>query len=126
MFSDHRPVYGIFDCTVKIINESLRDALSRQIYDKQNTIKPTTVGNLISDETDDEDSVGLQSIADGLPPSSSDYRKWWLDQGGSVVIFCLVDSANFRNRTSCNLDYQSSSRFLVKFATVSKPILSLA
>jgi hypothetical protein len=33
------------------------------------------------DDTDDEDLLGYESVEPGLPPASSDRRKWWLDNG---------------------------------------------
>jgi len=34
-FSDHRPVYATFLCTVSIINETVRESLSRSIYEQR-------------------------------------------------------------------------------------------
>ena len=33
------------------------------------------------EDTDDEDLLGYESVEPGLPPASSDRRKWWLDNG---------------------------------------------
>ncbi|KAI9745444.1 MAG: inositol polyphosphate 5-phosphatase [Claussenomyces sp. TS43310] len=78
-FSDHRPVYGLFDCTVSIIDESIREALSRRIFEKRRAEIGGTVVNARTDDTDDEDLIGYDSIEPGLPPASSDRKKWWLE-----------------------------------------------
>ncbi|KAL8895651.1 MAG: hypothetical protein Q9207_008078 [Kuettlingeria erythrocarpa] len=77
-FSDHRPVYATFECTVSNIDESRKEALSRALYEKRkhDLAKPDANG-----EKTDEDLAGYDSIAAGLPPASSDRRKWWLDNG---------------------------------------------
>jgi len=80
-FSDHRPVYATFQCTVSIIDEARREALSREIYDRRQLEVGTTTASAQNDDTDDEDLIGYDSIEAGLPPASSDKRKWWLDNG---------------------------------------------
>jgi hypothetical protein len=78
-FSDHRPVYATFECTVTIVDESVREALSREIYRKRQSEVGTTTADTQTGETDDEDLIDYDSIEPGLPPPSSDRRKWWLD-----------------------------------------------
>ncbi|KAK0966508.1 Inositol-1,4,5-trisphosphate 5-phosphatase 1 [Friedmanniomyces endolithicus] len=51
-FSDHRPVFGYFQCTVSVTEQGKKDHISS--YD---------------------------SVEPGLPPASSEKRKWWLDGG---------------------------------------------
>ncbi|ESZ99269.1 phosphoinositide phosphatase [Sclerotinia borealis F-4128] len=80
-FSDHRPVYATFQCTVSIIDESVRDSLSRSIYDRRREEIGGATASSKMDGTDDEDLIGFESIEPGLPPASSDQRKWWLDGG---------------------------------------------
>lgn len=85
-FSDHRPVFATFECTITIIDEANKTALSKKLYDKRKAEVGTTHaaadGNNDDPDssTDDEaDLIGYDSIAPGLPPASSDRRKWWLD-----------------------------------------------
>jgi endonuclease/exonuclease/phosphatase family metal-dependent hydrolase len=85
-FSDHRPVYATFECEIKIIQEEKRAMLSKQLYEKRKKDLGLRrgaidgIGNPASDaESDDDDLMGYESIAPGLPPASSDRRKWWLD-----------------------------------------------
>ncbi|KAH7363870.1 SacI homology domain-containing protein [Rhexocercosporidium sp. MPI-PUGE-AT-0058] len=80
-FSDHRPVYATFQCTVSIVDEARREALSREIYEKRRYEVGGTTASNPNDESDDEDLIGYDSIEPGLPPASSDSRKWWLDNG---------------------------------------------
>lgn len=80
-FSDHRPVYATFQCSVSIVDEEAREALSRDIYERRRSEVGGTIANTSKDDTDDEDLIGYDSIEPGLPPASSDRRKWWLDNG---------------------------------------------
>ena len=80
-FSDHRPVYATFQCTISAIDEDLKESLSREIYAKRRADVGDTTANARNGEHDDEDLIGYDSIAPGLPPASSDRRKWWLDNG---------------------------------------------
>jgi hypothetical protein len=78
-FSDHRPVYATFQCSVSIIDTAIRESLSREIYSKRRAYVGNTVASARDDETDDEDIIGYDPIEPSLPPASSDRRKWWLD-----------------------------------------------
>ncbi|KAL8872853.1 MAG: hypothetical protein Q9174_001584 [Haloplaca sp. 1 TL-2023] len=75
-FSDHRPVYATFQCTVSRIDEQRKEALSDFLYKQRKSAVTTSPG---SSKKTDEDVVGYKSIAEGLPPASSNRRKWWLD-----------------------------------------------
>lgn len=84
-FSDHRPVYATFECEIKIVQEDKKAMLSKQLYEKRKKDLGLRRGPI--DGTDDrgsewdsdDDLLGYESIAPGLPPASSDRRKWWLD-----------------------------------------------
>ncbi|RDW77073.1 hypothetical protein BP6252_05126 [Coleophoma cylindrospora] len=80
-FSDHRPVYATFQCEVNIVDEQHKDALSREIYEKRRAEVSSNTATTRDDDTDDEDLIGYDPIEPGLPPASSDRRKWWLDNG---------------------------------------------
>ena len=80
-FSDHRPVYATFQCTVSSIDERRKEALSCFLYKQR---KSAVAGSPASSKKTDEDIVGYKSIAEGLPPASSDRRKWWLDNGMDI------------------------------------------
>lgn len=77
-FSDHRPVYATFECTISNVDERRKEELSRTLYEKR---KQSIAGSSAAMEHIDEDVVGYRSVAAGLPPASSNRRKWWLDNG---------------------------------------------
>ena len=92
-FSDHRPVYATFELDVSVIDEEKRSKLAKTLEVKRRAEvegilrRETSGGTVTGDDEDDtasdsadaEDLMGYDSIADGLPPASSDRRKWWLD-----------------------------------------------
>ncbi|KAK4936960.1 Inositol-1,4,5-trisphosphate 5-phosphatase 1 [Elasticomyces elasticus] len=88
-FSDHRPVYAIFEMGILVVDEQKKDDLTRKLYEKRaSEVKSKGVGagesteafsEVGSDEDDVESVAGYASIQEGLPPASSDKRKWWLD-----------------------------------------------
>lgn len=80
-FSDHRPVYAAFQCAVSIVDETAKEALGRKLFEKRRAEVGGTVANSRSDDTDDEDLIGYDAIEPGLPPASSDRKKWWLESG---------------------------------------------
>lgn len=80
-FSDHRPVYATFQCVVSIVDEGIREDLSREIYETRRAEVGSSTANAPTIDTDEEDFIGYDSIEPGLPPASSDKRKWWLDNG---------------------------------------------
>jgi endonuclease/exonuclease/phosphatase family metal-dependent hydrolase len=80
-FSDHRPVYATFQCLISKVDEKKKDQLSEEIYRSRKEIVGDTRATGGADETDDEDLIGYESVEPGLPPASSDRRKWWLDNG---------------------------------------------
>lgn len=80
-FSDHRPVFATFQCVVSIIDEVIRENLSHEIYEGRRSEVGASTANSQALDTDDEDLIGYDSIEPGLPPASSDKRKWWLDSG---------------------------------------------
>ncbi len=94
-FSDHRPVYATFQCTINVVDEVLKEQISHDLYEKRRSDVGNTTANSKLVDTDDEDLIGYDSIAPGLPPASSDRRKWWLDNGGFVRVF-PIDMADLK------------------------------
>ena len=80
-FSDHRPVWANFQCTITVIDEKHKDEISEQLYRQRRSVVGDSTANTHAEDTDDEDLLGYESIEPGLPPASSDRRKWWLDNG---------------------------------------------
>lgn len=77
-FSDHRPVYSTFNVQIRVVDEQRKSELLKELYAKRN--------RQLRDDIEDEDSesefeeiTGYKSIDPGLPPASSDKRKWWID-----------------------------------------------
>ncbi|KAI0125909.1 SacI homology domain-containing protein [Xylariales sp. AK1849] len=80
-FSDHRPVYATFQCVVNIVDENLRERISRELYEQRKADIGQAGPSLDLDESDEEDLIGYDAIEPGLPPASSDRQRWWLDNG---------------------------------------------
>jgi hypothetical protein len=79
--SDHRPVFATFEIGVRVVDEPKKDALLRKLYQKRaKEVKAAVHAEDFSDgDSDLEDIVGYEPVQEGLPPASSDRRKWWLD-----------------------------------------------
>ncbi|KAI1333372.1 SacI homology domain-containing protein [Xylariaceae sp. FL0255] len=81
-FSDHRPVFATFQCTVNSVNEAVRARISRELYAQRKAEVGHTTAVLDSEDSeDDEDLIGYDPIEPGLPAASSDQQRWWLDNG---------------------------------------------
>jgi endonuclease/exonuclease/phosphatase family metal-dependent hydrolase len=80
-FSDHRPVWGLFQCQINVIDQATKDRISEDLYVKRRAAVQVNSSSAKEFETDEESLVGYESIEPGLPPASSDKRKWWLDNG---------------------------------------------
>ncbi|KAL9060328.1 MAG: hypothetical protein Q9162_000732 [Coniocarpon cinnabarinum] len=80
--SDHRPVYATFELRVSMIDAKRRDRLAEELYHSRRA----TTGSALhlngagSDVSDPDDLINLGNET-GLPPASSEKRKWWLDGG---------------------------------------------
>ncbi|KAJ9650421.1 Inositol-1,4,5-trisphosphate 5-phosphatase 1 [Neophaeococcomyces mojaviensis] len=78
-FSDHRPIYSTFDVTLRVINDEKKAEILKKLYAK----RIRQLKDDVEDESDvseeAEELMGYQSVAPGLPPASSDRKKWWLD-----------------------------------------------
>lgn len=101
-FSDHRPVYATFQVLVQRIDEKKKDSLKETLYRQRREVVGDTraAGHLGEYETDDEDLLGYDSIEPGLPSASSDRRKWWLDNGTSILLPVVVWMLIFARSTS--------------------------
>jgi len=80
-FSDHKPIYATFLCEVCIVDEKHKDELNAQLYSQRKAAVGKLTAGANVEDTEDEDLIGYDSVEPGLPPASSDKRKWWLDNG---------------------------------------------
>lgn len=104
VFSDHRPVYGVFVAGITVIDEAKKTALVNKIKEDINT----SLSDLTEEEKltyleenyvfAKEDSVNTTTtqVAEGkkskrLPPPSSDKKKWWIGNGKQVKVSINVD-----------------------------------
>lgn len=88
-FSDHRPVFALFLCTIKVEDEKKKEALSQEIYNQRRSSvgdSLLTTGQLEGEEDDDIEIVE-EPITAGLPSASTDKQKWWLNDGKEY--FCI-------------------------------------
>ena len=69
------------------VDEMTKEALSRKLYAKRKADIGDTTANAGDKDIDDEDLIGYESIAPELPPASSDRRKWWLDNGETLLLY---------------------------------------
>lgn len=101
-FSDHRPVYATFQVLVQRVDEKKKDALKGELYKQRKEVVGDTraAGRLGEDESDDEDLLGYESVEPGLPPASSDRRKWWLDNGTLILLPTIAWILIFGRSTS--------------------------
>jgi hypothetical protein len=102
-------VYGLFQCGVSIIDERRKDQLASELYRKRRAVVGGNTANTNIEDTEDEDLIGYDAIEPGLPPASSDRRKWWLD--GGKFLYQIVLSIHIRLppvRITSSLDNQSS------------------
>lgn len=79
-FSDHRPVYATFQCTISHIDETVKEKLVHEIYENRKSqlerMAARARGAII-----DNDITEYEHIGSELPVTSSDYNRWWLDDG---------------------------------------------
>jgi hypothetical protein len=63
-----------------VIDEKKKQEISEGLYKHRRAVVGGHTANADAN-SDDEDLLGYESIEPGLPPASSDRRKWWLDNG---------------------------------------------
>jgi hypothetical protein len=87
---------------VQRVDEKKKDAIKAALYRQRREVVGDThaAGRLGEDETDDEDLLGYDSIEPGLPPASSDRRKWWLDNGTFLTVHAIAWILIFHRFTS--------------------------
>ena len=107
-FSDHRPVFAVFSCQVRVEDEPHKYRLAQALYAQRRQ----EVGGLatgVMDADDDEDLLGYEAIEPGLPPASSERSKWWL-MNGTLHTWSSggATDSTVTGETSAHVFYQAS------------------
>lgn len=94
-FSDHRPVYGLFNAEVIVINQKVKRSLANELYVKrkakfgnENYILSKNLSQMIKIDTEDGEN--------SLPPPSTDKLKWWFNNGQLATVDLFTNVANIR------------------------------
>lgn len=80
--SDHRPVWSTFECIIDVVDQGLKDSLRRSLYVEK---QQAAISNSVHLLDLDEENTPHVPIAPGLPPASSDRKRWWLDNGKCLI-----------------------------------------
>lgn len=80
MFSDHRPVYATFVAAIVVVDKEIKQRLFKQLYDRRHAE--------VGDPNDLISLVDLNetTLTHGLPPPSTDAKKWWISPGQPAKI----------------------------------------
>lgn len=82
MFSDHRPVYAMFNLHVLFTNDQKKQALSNEIREAYRS----NYGDINDLLNNNNVAHLLHGLNQALPPPSSDAKKWWLEGGKPAKI----------------------------------------
>jgi hypothetical protein len=85
---------------VRKIDDKKKDALKEELYNSRKAFVGDSRAAGGEDDSDDEDLIGYESVEPGLPPASSDRRKWWLDNGIYVSVPIAASILIFGRSTS--------------------------
>lgn len=67
---------------IDVVDVGMKDKLSRSLYnERQHQLYGAPANTSGRTDTGGEEIPLRRSISPGLPPASSDHRKWWLDHG---------------------------------------------
>ena len=112
-FSDHRPVWATFQCTVNDIDEAKKQRLGHEVYIRRRRDIGDNTANSRNNNADDEDQIGQNPVVPELPSASSDRRKWWLDSGKRFYLLSVrLHNCQLicRIRTTRSIRYQGPQR----------------
>lgn len=86
--SDHRPVYATFKVQCRIVEDTKREKLAREIYEtRKNMIGDVLAGDIGKYIGLDGKRLTIsKTLLIIVPPPSSDRRKWWLDNNASSKV----------------------------------------
>lgn len=83
-FSDHRPVYATFQCTISHVDESVKERLIGEIYEKRR-LQLEKLAARARGTFPNGDITKYEPRASELRVASSDPSKWWLDDGKGLI-----------------------------------------
>lgn len=86
LLSDHRPVWASFACTINVVDEARKESLRHALHAQRRSNPQVLETQPQPVHTSNGDTIPLEPIATGLPPPSSDHRKWWLDNGRPLIL----------------------------------------
>lgn len=78
-FSDHRPVYSVFECAISVVDKTREKRLRKQLYEGYKASLRDGKAQIY--DSDYEDNENARPVAPGLPTASTDLKKWWLENG---------------------------------------------
>ncbi|KAL3451334.1 SacI homology domain-containing protein [Aspergillus insuetus] len=129
--SDHRPVWASFTCAISVVDEIRKETLRQDLHAQQRgaaahvleaPTQPVRINN------GSGDLISIEPIATGLPPPSSDQRKWWLDNGAPVKSSIRPPSNDYTldvHRTSNPFSAQESPNW-VPIAAIQRETATVA
>ncbi|KAL4886374.1 SacI homology domain-containing protein [Aspergillus karnatakaensis] len=82
--SDHRPVWAWFTCTISVVDETRKETLRHTLHGQWRGNSQVLETQRQPMHRRKNDVIALEPNFTGLPPPSSDHRKWWLDSGCPV------------------------------------------
>jgi hypothetical protein len=127
--SDHRPVWASFACSISVVDEARKEDL-RHILHGQRRSNPQVLETQPQPvRTEKGDPNPIEPNFTGLPPPSSDHRKWWLDNGKFPISIGAVHSswllANMCPRLPCEvIDMPPHQGLYLKCSPDYEPVLS--
>ncbi|KAL4870163.1 hypothetical protein BDV12DRAFT_62283 [Aspergillus spectabilis] len=82
--SDHRPVWANFACSISVVDEARKEDLRHTLHGQRRSSPQVLETQPQPVRTGKGEPVPIEPNFTGLPPPSSDHRKWWLDNGSPV------------------------------------------
>lgn len=97
-FSDHKPVYGIFEVHLEILDEEKKNQIEAQLYFyRKSKLGNESILTKSNKELDEEGKIGGNVLKHGLPPPSGKLNRWWretvdINMNKSKIVFKELES----------------------------------
>lgn len=114
LFSDHRPVYGVFEAKVTLVDQEKKEKLGVQLYEKRRS----EIGD--TNDLVNVSDLNTTMLTHGLPPPSTDNKKWWMEGGQAAKVHIqpprpgMVLNPNKGSPNPFSLTYESTPDFVDK------------